>query len=211
MREPDDPKTGLIAELRSQGIYDANVLEAMRVVPREIFIKEALRGHAYANVALPIACSQTISQPYIVAYMSQELELRSDMTVLEIGTGSGYQTAILSRLAAQVFTIERHVPLLVEAEARFKELGLGNVTTRAGDGSKGWPEAAPFDRIIATAAAESVPPAFIEQLKPNGVLVMPVGPTHGDQTLLRIRKQDRSVETEELVPVRFVPLVEGSA
>ena len=210
MSEPDTSKTELIAELRGEGISDPRVIGAIEAIPREIFVTEKWGDQAYANVALPIACGQTISQPYIVAYMSEALALDETMTVLEIGTGSGYQTAILAILAARIYTIERHPALLGEAEARLKSLGITNVITRVGDGVHGWPEAAPFDRIIATAAAEQIPPAFVDQLKPSGILVMPVGPLRGDQTLLRIRKQDRSIVTEELAPVRFVPLVEGS-
>ena len=210
MDEPNYQKIQLIMELRRQGITDARVLSALERVPREDFVPEALKRQAYDNIALPIECGQTISQPYVVAFMTQALEIGERDRVLEIGTGSGYQTAILAQLALRVYTIERHRSLLLTAEERFKAFGLSNITTRAGDGSKGWPEAAPFERIVATAAAREAPQALIDQLKTGGILIIPVEERGGDQTLLRITKKDEGIERTELLPVRFVPLVEGA-
>ena len=206
-------KVRLIMELRSAGICDAKVLGAIEKTPREVFVPEAFQDQAYENVALPIGNGQTISQPYVVALMTERLELTGREKLLEIGTGSGYQAAILARLARRVFTIERHRPLAREAERRFAALRLGNIVTRFGDGTKGWPEQAPFDRIIATAAAPEVPRVLLEQLAPGGILVLPVGAEYHDQRLLRIRRHnpphESEYETEELAVVRFVPLVEG--
>ncbi len=199
----------LIMELRHQGIRDPRVLEAMEEIPRERFVPRAFREHSWSDTALPISCGQTISQPYIVAYMTEALELQPNMRVLEIGTGSGYQAAILSRLARRVYTIERHPQLLEEAVRRFHELKLDNIETRLGDGYKGWPEAAPFDRIIVTAAAPKPPPALLEQLAEGGIMVIPVDSGALYQKLLRIRRTPEGFEREELLPVRFVPMVRG--
>ncbi len=200
----------LLMKLRTGGITDTNVLAAIESVPREKFVEEAFAEHAWDDTALPIAAGQTISQPTVVAWMTWALELEPRMRVLEIGTGSGYQTAILSRLARRVYTIERHRVLLRQAEARFKELKLTNIVTKCGDGSKGWKEAAPFERIIVTAAAGEIPAALLDQLSPGGVMVVPVGKNVADQILLRIRKdQDGKITTQHLMNVRFVPLVEG--
>ncbi len=202
-------KIRLTMQLRHLGISDSRVLDAIERVPREFFVPKTFQEHAYDNTALPIACGQTISQPYIVAFMTEALKMGEQDRVLEIGTGSGYQTAVLAHIARRVYSIERHKPLLQEAEARFRKLHLTNITSRAGDGFKGWPEAAPFDRIIVTAAAESVPDVFIDQLKDGGILVIPVGPVSHDQNLLRITKKTEGLESETLLPVRFVPMVEG--
>ena len=200
----------LIMALRRQGIVDARVLSAIEQVPRERFIGKAQSDEAYEDMALPIACGQTISQPFIVALMTQLLEVGDRMKVLEIGTGSGYQAAVLARLCRRVYTIERYRTLLKEAEARFAALDIANITTRLGDGFKGWPEQAPFDRIIVTAAAPEVPQALLAQLKEGGILVMPVGgPT--EQALHRVRKTPDGVETSSMLAVRFVPMVEGVA
>lgn len=213
----DDPqalsarKIQLIMELRRLNIRDARVLDAIERVPRERFVPPAFAEHAYDNTALPIAHGQTISQPYIVALMTEALKVEPRMRVLEVGTGSGYQTAVLARLASRVYTIERHRPLLKEAGALFAALGLTNILTRAGDGAKGWPEAAPFERIIVTAAAPAPPQALLDQLKDDGIMVLPVGPPGGDQTLLRVTKKTDGLIGETLAPVRFVPLVEGVA
>lgn len=200
----------LLMQLRNSGIRDTAVLSAMEQVPREWFVDDTFRDHAYEDTALPIAQGQTISQPTVVAAMSQALELGARMRVLEIGTGSGYQTAILSKLARRVYTIERHKELMTLAEARFRELGLHNVITKRGDGTKGWKEAAPFERIIVTAAAADIPQAYIDQLAPGGVMVIPVGENVANQTLFRLRKnKDGEVMREALMSVRFVPLVKG--
>jgi protein-L-isoaspartate(D-aspartate) O-methyltransferase len=208
--EPPSPKmVRLLMELRGLGITDARVLGAMERVPRDAFVPAAFRDQAWENVALPIGQAQTISQPLVVALMTQALEVGERHKVLEIGTGSGYQAAILAKLCRRVFTIERHRALLREAEKRFAELKLHNVTTRFGDGSKGWPEQAPFDRIMVTAAAPAVPQVLIDSLTEGGILVAPVGEERRDQQLLRIHRTKDGIVTEDLGPVRFVPLVEG--
>lgn len=201
----------LILALRSQGIVDPRVLNAIESAPREIFVPELFRERAFEDSALPIDCGQTISQPYIVGLMTQALRLEPRHRVLEIGTGSGYQTAILSRLARYVYTVERYRTLLNEAERRFRALDLQNVITRFGDGGEGWPEQAPFDRIMVTAAAPAEPDALLAQLKPAGLLVAPVG-RGAVQTLMRYEIQaDGSVLRDSLSEVRFVPLLEGVA
>jgi protein-L-isoaspartate(D-aspartate) O-methyltransferase len=202
-------KVRLVMELRRAGIGDARVLGAIEKTPRELFVPEQFQDQAYENVALPIGNGQTISQPYIVALMTERLELAGREKVLEIGTGSGYQAAILARLARRVFTVERHRPLVREAEQRFAALRLGNIVTRFCDGSKGWPEQAPFDRIIVTAAAPEIAMALCEQLAPDGILVLPVGPEYHDQRLVRVRRTEAGFATEEIAWVRFVPLVPG--
>ena len=206
-------KVRLIMELRRAGICDARVLGAIEKTPRELFVPAAFQDQAYENVALPIGNGQTISQPYVVALMTERLELAGREKVLEIGTGSGYQAAILARLARRVFTIERHRVLVREAERRFAALRLGNIVTRFADGAKGWPEQAPFDRIIVTAAAREIPTVLVEQLVPGGIIVLPVGAEYHDQRLVRVRRRESSDEsgydTEELAWVRFVPLVAG--
>ncbi|MBM3490642.1 MAG: protein-L-isoaspartate(D-aspartate) O-methyltransferase [Alphaproteobacteria bacterium] len=206
----DAAKIRLLMELRSQGIADTKVLEAIERVPRERFVAEPFRAQAYDNIALPIAQGQTISQPYVVAFMTEALRLGPRMKVLEIGTGSGYQTAVLARLARRVYTIERYRSLLCGAEARFAELRLTNIVTRLGDGARGWPEVAPFERILVTAAAERLPLPLVEQLNLDGILVVPVGPS-GEQEVLRVTRRAAGIDTERLLPVRFVPLVAGVA
>ncbi|HZT87308.1 MAG TPA: protein-L-isoaspartate(D-aspartate) O-methyltransferase [Stellaceae bacterium] len=202
-------KLRLLMELRRAGISDARVLGAIEKTPRELFVPEAFQDQAYENVALPISHGQTISQPYVVALMTEKLEVAERHKVLEIGTGSGYQGAILSRLARRVFTIERHRELLREAEARFRELRLSNIICRYGDGSKGWPEQAPFDRIVVTAAAADVPANLVDALVMGGIMIVPVGEDYRDQRLLRVRRTENGAVTEDLGLVRFVPLVEG--
>lgn len=201
----------LIMELRGQGITDTDVLSAIEKVPRDLFVPQAFRERAYENIALPIAQGQTISQPYVVAYMTQALQVGRRMKVLEIGTGSGYQAAVLAQLCRRVYTIDRYRTLVQEADRRFAELGLSNITTRAGDGMKGWPEQAPFDRIMVTAAGTEIPQVLIDQLGPDGVLVAPVGHAAGDQSLIRLRRIETGIQREELIGVRFVPLVPGLA
>ncbi|MBI1239444.1 MAG: protein-L-isoaspartate(D-aspartate) O-methyltransferase [Alphaproteobacteria bacterium] len=209
--EHEARKIQLVMELRRLGLEASGVIDAMERVPRHLFVPRTFQEHAYDNTALPIACGQTISQPSIVAMMTAALALDDRCTVLEVGTGSGYQTAVLAQIARRVYTIERFKDLLREAEQRFAALHLSNITTRHGDGSKGWPEAAPFDRILVTAAATSVPDALIDQLKFGGVLVIPVGESVRNQTLLRIIKTPYGLEQETLSAVRFVPLVDGVA
>ena len=199
----------LIMHLRQQGIRDARVLEAMEKTPRDLFVEDSWQAHAWDDTALPIACGQTISQPYIVAYMTEQLQVGPRHRVLEVGTGSGYQAAILARLARRVFTIERHRDLLEQARRRFALLKLNNIETRLGDGHKGWPEAAPFDRIIVTAAARKVPPALLEQLAEGGIMIIPVDTPHGWQELEKIRHTPHGFERERLIPVRFVPMLDG--
>jgi len=180
----------------------------MRAVPRERFLPAAERGHAHWDTALPIACGQTISQPSLVAYMTERLVLAADSRVLEIGTGSGYQTAILAELAAAVYSIERIEQLASEARVRLAGLGYGNIHFRIGDGALGWPEAAPFDGIIVTAAAETVPPALIAQLKQGGRMVIPIGPAHGAQELVLVEAlADGKFHERKMLGVRFVPLI----
>ncbi len=199
----------LLMELRRNGIADARVLGAIEKTPRELFVPQSFEDRAWENIALPIDSGQTISQPFVVALMTESLQLGDRHKVLEIGTGSGYQTAILSRLARRVFTIERHRTLLREAERRFSALRLGNIISRFGDGFKGWAEQAPFDRIIVTAAAPEIPPALVDQLAPGGILVIPVGGEHRDQRLLRVRRDGDTSVTEDWGWVRLVPLVAG--
>jgi len=199
----------LILELREAGIIDTRILAAIERVPRALFVPTAFRGRAYENVALPIGHGQTISQPLVVAQMTAALEVNERHLVLEIGTGSGYQAAVLARLARRVFTIERHRAMFTVAEQRFRELRLHNVTARFGDGTKGWPEQPGFDRIIVTAAAATIPDALLDNLAEDGVLVAPVGAEKRDQTLVRVRRIGGNFTAEELGVVRFVPLVTG--
>ncbi len=199
-------------ELRRQGVADTRVLAAVERVPRERFVADQFLKHAYDNIALPITQGQTISQPYVVAYMTEALQLGDRMKVLEIGTGSGYQTAVLSRLGRRVYTIERYRSLLVTAEKRLAELQITNVVTRLGDGNKGWPEQAPFDRILVTAAADRRPDALIAQLSPEGgIMVAPVAVTSTEQDVIRYTRRGEDVQEERLLPVRFVPLLPGIA
>jgi protein-L-isoaspartate(D-aspartate) O-methyltransferase len=202
-------KLRLLMELRRNGIADDKVLGTIERVPREKFVPATFWDQAYENVALPIGNGQTISQPYVVARMTEALELGDRHKVLEIGTGSGYQTAVLARLCRRVFSIERHRALLRQAELRLAELRLHNVTVRYGDGTKGWPEQAPFDRIIVTAAAAELPAQLTESLAMGGILVAPIGEERREQRLVRIRRDESGFTTEELGIVRFVPLVAG--
>ena len=207
----DYRKIELVMALRNRGIRDTGVLAAIERVPRERFVDPAFAAQAYADQSLPIECGQTISQPFVVAYMTEKLRIDDRMKVLEIGTGSGYQTAVLSHLCRRVYTIERYRTLLQDAEARFRELGLSNVTAMAGDGTMGWPGQAPFDRIIVTAAAAELPRPLVEQLKPGGILVAPVDAGTGGQELVRVTIEDGKPAFERLLPVKFVPLAEGMA
>jgi protein-L-isoaspartate(D-aspartate) O-methyltransferase len=197
--------------MRRRGIADPAVLRALDEVPREHFVGDAFTDAAYADQALPIACGQTISQPYVVAYMSEQLAVGPAHRVLEIGTGSGYQAAILSRIAHEVVSVERYRTLADDARARLSTLGYQNVDVRLGDGLAGAPDKAPFDRIIVTAAAEAIPDALVEQLAKNGVLLLPLGPHAGEQRLVKLTKTDGELKREELLGVRFVPLLPGQA
>ena len=207
----DYRKIELIMALRNQGIRDQAILEAIERTPREMFLGPSFQPMAYADQALPIACGQTISQPYVVAFMTDRLRLNDRCKVLEIGTGSGYQTAILSPLCRRVYTIERYRTLAKEAEERFKTLGLANITQMVGDGYKGWPKQAPFDRIIVTAAAREVPQALADQLAIGGIMIIPLEEGLMHQELVRVTRDENGFAHERLLPVRFVPLVEGVA
>ena len=201
--------------LRQRGISDKAVLRAMDTVPREHFVETQFAESAYADRAMPIACGQTISQPYVVAYMTEHLEVRANHRVLEVGTGSGYQAAVLSRLAREVITMERYRTLANTARARLKTLGSDNIEVLFGDGLGGDPLRAPYDRIVVTAAAESIPPALTAQLAEGGIMILPLGPHGGAQQLLKLTKtgqgEGRNLEQQTLIPVRFVPLLAGQA
>jgi protein-L-isoaspartate(D-aspartate) O-methyltransferase len=199
----------LIMQLRRRGIRDAKVLRAMERVPRELFVDEAFTDHAYQDIALPIECGQTISQPFVVAFMTEKLELDDRHKVLEIGTGSGYQAAVLSYLCRRVYTVERWRELQKMAEDRLSKLSITNVTTIIGDGWLGWPPQAPFDRIIVTAAALDAPAALLDQLKMGGRMIIPLGETRDEQSLVQIDKTEEGLVETPLLPVRFVPLVHG--
>jgi protein-L-isoaspartate(D-aspartate) O-methyltransferase len=197
--------------LRRRGIADQAVLRALDEVPRELFVDPHLAEAAYADQALPIACGQTISQPYVVAYMTEQLAVGPEHRVLEVGTGSGYQAAVLSRLAREVVSIERYRTLADTARGRLKTLGYDNVEVLLGDGFAGAPARAPFDRIIVTAAAESVPEALTGQLARGGVMLLPLGPHSGAQMLVKLTDTAAGLKREELIAVRFVPLLPGRA
>jgi protein-L-isoaspartate(D-aspartate) O-methyltransferase len=213
-REPVERETQLarlVLSLRTQGVSDPAVLAAIERTPRDIFTPDLFKDRSWEDSALPIACGQTISQPYIVGLMTQALTLEPRARVLEIGTGSGYQTAVLARLSRLVYTVERYRTLLREAESRFEALQLTNVITRFGDGFLGWAEQAPFDRILVTAAAPEEPKALLDQLKPSGVLVAPVG-KGPVQKLCRYAGDGGGGFTQEILcDVRFVPLLAGVA
>jgi protein-L-isoaspartate(D-aspartate) O-methyltransferase len=211
---PDSPETRaarLILSLRSQGVNDPRVLGALEKTPREMFTPDLFKERSWEDSALPIACGQTISQPFIVGLMTQALTLDRRARVLEIGTGSGYQTAVLSRLSRLVYTVERYRTLMREAEDRFRRLELTNVITRFGDGGDGWPEQAPFDRIMVTAAAPEEPRVLLAQLKPDGVLVAPIGKGPVQQLIRYAGDGAGGFVRETLCEVRFVPLLDGVA
>ncbi len=202
-------KIRLIMELRKLGIGDSGVLSAIERVPREIFVPPTFADRAYDNTALPIGLGQTLSQPFVVALMTQALGPNKRLKVLEVGTGSGYQAAVLSHLFRRVYTIERHRPLLRLAERRFEQLRLNNITAKSGDGSLGWPEQAPFERVILTACAPDVPGELVDQMAPGGIMVLPMGTRSDNQRLYRLTREEITVREEDLGPVRFVPLVAG--
>jgi len=207
----NEKKIQLIMALRRHGVTDARVLSAIEKLPREDFVLEEYRDRAYEDYALPIDCGQTVSQPFVVAYMTEKLNVGPRDTVLEIGTGSGFQAAVLSQLCRRVYTVERYRTLLKKAEQRFAELGLTNITTMLADGTQGWKEIAPFDRIIVTAAGTEIQQVLVDHLKVGGIMVAPIGESQDTQRLIRLTKTEEGIETEQLVPVRFVPLVRGVA
>jgi protein-L-isoaspartate(D-aspartate) O-methyltransferase len=207
----DNERMEFLLGLRRRGIADQAVLRAMDEVPRAQFVEPDSAERAYADQALPIACGQTISQPYVVAYMSEQLGVRPHHRVLEVGTGSGYQAAVLSRLAREVVSIERYRTLAEQARARLAALGYDNVEVVVGDGLAGVPAKAPFDRILVTAAAEREPQTLIDQLADGGIMVLPLGPHHGAQHIIKLTKTQTGVIRETLIPVRFVPLLPGQA
>jgi protein-L-isoaspartate(D-aspartate) O-methyltransferase len=208
---PQEQATRLIEGLRAQGIDDPAVLASIGTTPRDLFTPELFKARSWEDSALPIACGQTISQPYIDGLMTQALKVEPRSRVLEIGTGSGYQTTILSKLARLVYTVERYRTLLSEAQGRFNALSLTNVITRFGDGGAGWPEQAPFDRIMVTAAAAGEPAALLAQLKPSGILVAPVGKGPVQSLRRYVGDGQGGFKVEALTDVRFVPLLEGVA
>ncbi len=206
-----DPETRMqfVFALRQKGVRDKRVLEAMEKIDRGAFVKGVFAERAYEDMPLPIACGQTISQPSVVALMTQALELEPRHTVLEIGTGSGYQAAVLSQLVRRVYTVDRHKRLVAEAQAVFDQLGLTNITAFPADGTRGLAEQAPFDRILITAAAEDPPGPLLAELKTGGIMVVPVGQSDAVQVLIKVTRTESGFDYEELRQVRFVPLVEG--
>jgi protein-L-isoaspartate(D-aspartate) O-methyltransferase len=204
-----ETKMQFLFALRSKGVTDTRVLSAMEAIDRGPFVRGLFADRAYEDMPLPIACGQTISQPSVVGLMTQALDVSARDTVLEIGTGSGYQAAILSRLARRVYTVDRHPRRVREARSVFEALALPNITSMVADGSFGLPDQAPFDRIIVTAAAEDTPGPLLAQLKIGGIMVLPVGQSDTVQTLIRVRRTETGLEYDEIRPVRFVPLVEG--
>ena len=209
--DPETRMARLVLGLRSGGVSDPKVLSAIEKTPRDLFVPELFQERSWEDSALPIACGQTISQPLIVGLMTQALNVDSRSRVLEIGTGSGYQTAVLSRLARLVYSVERYRTLLKEAESRIKTLGILNVITRFSDGFEGWPEQAPFDRILVTAAAPETPKALLAQLKPNGILVAPIGRGPVQALKRYVGDGQGGFVVEDMGDVRFVPLLPGVA
>jgi protein-L-isoaspartate(D-aspartate) O-methyltransferase len=210
-RDEGEERMGFLLDLRRRGIMDQRVLRAMDQVPRENFVAPDYADEAYADAALPIACGQTISQPYVVAYMTEQLAVAPHHRVLEIGTGSGYQAAVLSRLAREVVTVERYRTLAETARTRLATLGYDNVTVVVGDGFTGHPERAPYDRIIVTAAAEEIPEPLVAQLGEGGLMLLPLGPHGGAQRIVKLTKSEDGVNRQDLIWVRFVPLLPGQA
>ncbi|HFC05435.1 MAG TPA: protein-L-isoaspartate(D-aspartate) O-methyltransferase [Rhizobiales bacterium] len=204
-------KAKLVMDLRAKGIRDMRVLEALETTPRELFVSDPFVDQAYLDQSLPISCGQTISQPFIVAFMTEQLGLGERAKVLEIGTGSGYQSAVLSKLCRRVYTIERYRTLSMQAQTIFEKLALRNITTLVGDGYRGWPQQAPFDHIIVTAAAPDIPQALADQLSESGVMVIPVNEGRNHQALLKVERDGDSFKEEKLMSVRFVPMVAGIA
>ena len=201
----------LLLRLRRTGITDRRVLGAIEAVPRDLFVPAESQQESYSERALPIECGQTISAPVIVGLMTAALDVNDRDRVLEIGTGSGYQTAVLARLARRVYTIDRFRTLVMAAESRFQTLHLSTVTTLVGDGMKGWPEQAPFDKIVVTAAGDEVPEALLKQVRVGGIIVAPVGPADGVQKLVKMTRTEEAFDETVLADVRFVPLIPGKA
>jgi protein-L-isoaspartate(D-aspartate) O-methyltransferase len=201
----------LLLRLRRVGVTDQKVLAAMEAIPRDVFVPADSVGEAYAERALPIDCGQTISAPAIVGIMTAALDVSDRDRVLEIGTGSGYQAAVLAKLARRVYTVDRFRTLVSAAEQRFAALNLSNITTRVGDGMRGWPEQAPFDKMIVTAAGTTVPDVLLEQVRVGGIIVAPVGPPDAVQKLVKIIRTEDGYERSVLADVRFVPLIPGAA
>lgn len=193
--------------LRSGGVHDTRVLAAIERIPREAFTPESMRDQAYENTTLPIGCHQTMSAPLVVGTMTQALAVDQRTKVLEVGTGSGYQAAVLSRLCRRVYTIERYRELLEAAEKRFSALAITNITAKVGDGTLGWREQAPFERIIVTAAATDVPPVLADQLSVGGVMVVPVDDGTGEPRLLRVVRTVNGLDIDDMGEIRFVPLI----
>jgi protein-L-isoaspartate(D-aspartate) O-methyltransferase len=210
-REPGAERMEFQLSLRRRGISSREVLRAMDVVPREQFVLQDYVEAAYADQAMPISCGQTISQPYVVAYMTEQLGVHRDHRVLEVGTGSGYQAAVLAQLAGEVFTVERYRTLADKARETLARLSYINVTVVAGDGLSGLPEHAPYDRIIVTAAAESVPQTLVDELVEGGIMVLPLGEHSGPQRIVKLTRTREGVSSQELIWVRFVPLLPGRA
>ena len=202
-------KEELIQELKANGIVDTKVLDSIKLVPRSFFVENSIKSRSNSNIALPIECGQTISQPLVVAFMTQNLFLNKRLRVLEIGTGSGYQTVILSKLSRFVYTIERYLFLKKKAEEKFRELNITNIFCKHGDGGLGWNDQAPFDRIMITAAAPEIPMILLDQLKDDGVMIIPIGEENDVQYLTLIKKKGKSFSKKNLMKVRFVPLLEG--
>ncbi len=209
MKSKIKKKINLILELQRNGVEDSKILKVMEEVDREIFVDENLKAKSFENIALPIDCGQTISQPLIVALMTQHLDVDKSMRVLEIGTGSGYQTYILSKLARFVYSVERYKSLFNKAYGLFKTLGVNNIFCRHDDGGMGWKEQAPFDRIIVTACAQDIPTELTSQLSMHGKMIIPIGDEHDDQVLKKISKINNEIIIEDIIDVRFVPLLEG--
>lgn len=209
MKKNDEEKMQFILSVRSKGVVDTNVLKALESLNREHFLKGVFAQRAYEDTPLPIDCGQTISKPSVVGIMTQALKITTRDKILEIGTGSGYQTAILSKLARRVYSVERFKPLYDEARQIFKKLDLNNITPIWGDGSQGIVEQQPFDRIIVTAAAEDPPPILLNQLKVGGIMIIPVGQSDEIQKLIKVERTEANFRYEDLCDVRFVPLLEG--
>ena len=204
-------KMELVFSLRRAGVTEPSVVATMERVPRELFVPEVFRSRSYEDITLPIGHHQTLSQPAIVGLMTEALELNDRKKVLEVGTGSGYQTSILALICRRVYTIERHAPLLQEAEKRFDKLRIRNVTAKVGDGTLGWEAQAPFERIIVTAAAADIPPILADQLSIGGIMIVPIGLGDNFQTILKVIKKENGFKTKELRDVRFVPLIPEEA
>jgi protein-L-isoaspartate(D-aspartate) O-methyltransferase len=209
MSDEAERQMAFLYALRSRGVTDGRVLTAMEKIDRGLFVKGVFADRAYEDMPLPIACGQTISQPSVVGLMTQALNVQPRDKVLEVGTGSGYQAAVLAQLARRVYTVDRHRRLVTEARAQFDRLGLTNITALTADGSRGYPEQAPFDRILVTAAAEDPPGPLLAQMRVGGIMIVPVGQSDTVQTLIKVTRTETGYDYQELRPVRFVPLVEG--